>query len=144
MKRAIIIGMLLLTGVGAAHADYYETTYHDVIRPHGKPRSDAIYQANLDACYSKTREDRTQPDTPAFRQCMLVHGYSFLAMREVKTTPVQSANSGITVTVSHGGTPNDDAYGVSDADSDAMEAAGLQDMQNVIDANIAATNAATP
>lgn len=87
MKRAIIVSIMLLAGVVGAHADYYETTYRDLIRPHGKPRSDAVYQANLDVCFGQTHENRTLPDTPAFKKCMLVHGYRFFAMRDVKTTP---------------------------------------------------------
>jgi hypothetical protein len=87
MKRSLLVSLMLLASVAGAHADYFETTYHDLIRTHGKPRSDAIYQANLDACYSQTGEDRTRPDIPAFRQCMLKRGYRFQSQRLVETGP---------------------------------------------------------
>jgi hypothetical protein len=134
MKRAIVIGMLLLTGVGAAHADYYETTYRDNIRPHGKPRSDAIYQANLNVCYAQSREDRTQPDTPAFKQCMLAHGYSYFSMRDVKTTPAQPAYAGPSVTFGGGNSSDDDGAAAGEAALAASQAN---------DAALAASQAAT-
>jgi hypothetical protein len=87
MKRTLLIFVMLLASVAGAHANYFETTYHDLIRPHGKPRSDAIYQVNLDACCSQTGEDRTLADTPAFRQCMLKRGYRFQSRRLVETRP---------------------------------------------------------
>jgi hypothetical protein len=126
MKRAIIVCMLLLAGVAAAHADYYEQTYHDIVRPHGKPQSDAIYQANLDICYAQTHEDRTRFDTPAFKQCMLVHGYRYQSTRVVKTTPIQQAHTGPGVTVSIGGGGNrsiDDAAAADEAALAASQAA---------------------
>jgi hypothetical protein len=87
MKRALLIAAMLLAGAASAHADQFETTYHDLIRPHGKPRSDAVFNAALDACYRQTGEDRTLADTPAFRQCMLKGGYRFQSQRLVGAEP---------------------------------------------------------
>jgi hypothetical protein len=87
MKRIALVSILLLAGVAGAHADYFETTYRDMIRPHGQPRSDAIYQANLDACYGQTGADRTAADTPAFKTCMMRLGWRFQTARNVETTP---------------------------------------------------------
>jgi hypothetical protein len=87
MKRIALVSILLLAGVAGAHADYFETTYHDMIRPHGKPRSDAIFQTNLDACYSQTGEHRTLADSPAFKQCMSSRGYRFQTVHNVQTIP---------------------------------------------------------
>src|ERR1700753_1259648 len=81
MKRALLIAALLLAGVASAHADHFETTYHDLIRPHGKPRSDAIFNADINACNGQIGQDPTLADTPAFRQCMLKHGYRFQSQR---------------------------------------------------------------
>jgi hypothetical protein len=87
MKRIALVSILLLASVAGAHADYFETTYHDMIRPHGQPRSDAIFQANLDTCYSQTGADRTMADTPAFQKCMSSRGYRFQTVRNVQTIP---------------------------------------------------------
>ena len=87
MKRIVLVSILLLAGAAGAHADHFETTYHDMIRPHGKPRSEAIFRANLDACYNQTGEDRTLADSPAFKQCMSSRGYRLQSVRNVPTTP---------------------------------------------------------
>jgi hypothetical protein len=86
MKRALLISVMLLASVVGAHAEY-STTYHDTIRPHGKPRSDAIFNASVDACYAQTGLDRALPDTPAFKQCMLKRGYRWESQRLVVTDP---------------------------------------------------------
>jgi hypothetical protein len=87
MKRIALVSILLLASVAGAHADHFETTYHDMIRPHGKPRSEAIHQADINACYAQTGLDRTAAQTPAFNQCMLQHGYQFQATRNVQSSP---------------------------------------------------------
>jgi hypothetical protein len=78
MKRIIIAAALLLGTVLAAQARP-ATTYHDLIRPNGHPRSQAIYQGNLDFCYRQTGQSRYSPDGPAFRQCMASRGYRFVS-----------------------------------------------------------------
>lgn len=59
--------------------------YRDTIRPHGKPRSDATYQASLDYCYGKTGADRNGADTPAFKKCMRSVGYKWQYTRLIRT-----------------------------------------------------------
>jgi hypothetical protein len=148
MKRAIVVSIMLLAGVVGAHADYYETTYRDLIRPHGKPRSDAVYQANLDVCFGQTHENRTLPDTPAFKKCMLVHGYRFFAMRDVKTTP-DGAHApsvpdyaGPSIDISIGGDAIDDdgaaqraSQAADEASRDAQAANAQATTQMINDAN---------
>jgi hypothetical protein len=87
MKRTLLIAALLLAGVAGAHADHFEASYHDLIRPHGKPRSDAVFNADINACDSQTGQDPTLADTPAFRRCMLKRGYRFQSQRLVGVEP---------------------------------------------------------
>ena len=76
MKRATIykcgiaIAVALMCGLAAAHAGTSDT-YYDLVRPNGHPRSDAIFDADLNFCYGQTDASRTSQDTPAFKQCML-------------------------------------------------------------------------
>jgi hypothetical protein len=76
MKRIIFTTALLLTTTAAAQAGRV-ASYHDLIRPNGHPRSDAIHQADLDFCYQQTGQSRYSLDGPAFKKCMLSHGYRF-------------------------------------------------------------------
>ena len=53
--KTLIIAVALVGAISAAHADWhYETTYRDLVRPNGQPRSEAAYQADLDFCSSET------------------------------------------------------------------------------------------
>jgi hypothetical protein len=90
MKRAIIISVLLFCGSADAHADHFEMMYRDLIRPGGQPRSDAVYQENLDFCYGQTGADRNLADTPAFKQCMLGRGYRWQYTHDVSDQPAPS------------------------------------------------------
>ncbi len=85
LKCAIIVSIVFLAGVANA-GPQRQMTYRDLIRPHGQPRSDAIYDRNLDYCYSQTGADRTLDDTPAFKKCMLGRGYRWLSTRLVGTS----------------------------------------------------------
>jgi hypothetical protein len=96
LKCLIILFVLFLAG-GANAGPHRQMTYRDLIRPHGQPRSDAIYHRSLDDCYSQTGADRSLDDTPAFKKCMLAHGYRWLSTRLVGT----SARSATTVTYNH-------------------------------------------
>lgn len=78
-------------GVPEARADSYVSTYRDLIRPNGHPRSDAVYQSALDDCYRQTGADRTLADTQAFKQCMRGQGYRFLSTR-VQRSPRPAAS----------------------------------------------------
>jgi len=67
--------------------------YHDNIRPHGHPRSDAVYNAALDDCYSQTGLARTAQDTQAFRDCMAKHDYRWVYTRLVQDPPSRRVTS---------------------------------------------------
>src|SRR5271170_8363837 len=87
MKRAIIMSVVFLATMASAHADHYEMNYHDLIRPHGQPRSAAIHQADIDFCYDQTGLDRAAAATPALKKCMLGRGYLWQSTRLVRTAP---------------------------------------------------------
>jgi hypothetical protein len=80
MKRILITTALLLgTTLGAqAHSN---DTYRDLVRPNGQPRSDAIFNADLDFCYRQTGASRYRQDTPAFQQCMLGRKWQWQSVR---------------------------------------------------------------
>ena len=84
MIRALIVTALMLgTALGAqAHTN---DTYYDMIRPNGHPRSDAVFQAALNACYTQTGANRFSGDTPAFKQCMRGHSYRWSSVRITRT-----------------------------------------------------------
>jgi hypothetical protein len=69
-NRSIAITVALLCGLASAQANTMDN-YDDLVRPNGHSRSDAVFQADLDSCYSQTGASRTRQDTAAFRQCML-------------------------------------------------------------------------
>ena len=87
MKRAIVATALLLGGVLCAQAGAATEAYRDLVRPHGHKRSDAVYQADVEACYRQTGAIRTFPDTAAFKQCMLRRGYRWIATRRAPPSP---------------------------------------------------------
>jgi hypothetical protein len=68
----ILISALILSNIAGARADHLDNMYRDQIRPHGHVRSDAIYDANLDACYDQTGADRNVADAATFKKCMLI------------------------------------------------------------------------
>jgi hypothetical protein len=78
MKRIIITAAVLL-GTVAAQAGQTDS-YHDLIRPHGKMRSDAVHEADLNLCYQQTGQSRFRPDGAAFKKCMAGRGYRFTGL----------------------------------------------------------------
>jgi hypothetical protein len=82
MKRTMIAAALLLAAAARAEATSLDT-YRDLIRPHGHARSDAVFDAALNACYAQTGASRFRADPPAFRQCMLGRGYRWKSVRNV-------------------------------------------------------------
>lgn len=78
MRTLLVTSMLLLGGACCAFAGTPIDHYRDLIRPHGHPRSNAVFQTSLDRCYSRTGADRTKHDTPAFKQCMATQHYRWL------------------------------------------------------------------
>jgi hypothetical protein len=96
MKKIIMTAALVLASLSPALASsHYAMTYHDNIRPHGRPRSDAVYNAALDACYAQTGLPRNAPDTQAFKDCMTTHGYSWTSTKLVQDPPSRQVASGI-------------------------------------------------
>jgi hypothetical protein len=49
-KCSIAISVALVGGLAVAHAGSTDT-YYDLVRPNGQPRSDAIFDADLNFCY---------------------------------------------------------------------------------------------
>lgn len=94
MRRTLIMAALVLSSASSAFAtSHYETTYYDTIRPNGQPRSDAVYNAALDDCYSQTGAARNENDPPAFRACMASHGYRWKSVRLVQDAPNSNASN---------------------------------------------------
>lgn len=91
MRHAIIIAGLLVGSFTAAQASsHYETSYRDLVRPNGQPRSEAVYDAALDFCYARTGLSRTAADTRAFKDCMRGRGYRWLVTKEVRDAPSEA------------------------------------------------------
>lgn len=124
-----------------------KSTYYDTIRPHGHPRSFAIYSAAVNACYSLSGESRTAVyDTPAFKQCMLSRGYRFEYTKVVQDPPsatsrsvAQRSYSGPSVTISIGGSDDDDAANTAAAAADEAARQQSQDATDITNAGIAQT-----
>ncbi len=82
LRSRLLVLMMLLIGVTGAHAaacvdvEQYSITYRDMIRPHGHARSNAVYDADLQACSAQTGGlGSHQDDTPSFKKCMLERGW---------------------------------------------------------------------
>ena len=80
MNRIIVTTALLL-GTSLAAQAYPVAMYYDLIRPNGHPRSQIIYQSNLNACYRQTGGTPYLADSAAMKKCMLSHGYRFVWQR---------------------------------------------------------------
>ena len=89
MKKVIVTALLIASLSPALASSHYDTMYHDNIRPNGHPRSDAIYNAALDACYSQTGLAREAKDTQAFKDCMANHDYRWVYTKEVQDPPAK-------------------------------------------------------
>jgi hypothetical protein len=136
----------------ASASTHGESTYYDTIRSHGHPRSDAVYNAAVNACYSSSGESRTAVhDTPAFKQCMLSRGYRFEFTKVVQDAPsatsrsvAQRSYSGPTITISIGGGGDDEAASapVDNNDWAAQQEQSAMDAANAGYAQDAATAAA--
>jgi len=145
-KLTLVIAVLATGLVSSAGASTHgEKTYYDTIRPHGHPRSFALYKASVDACYGATGESRTAVyDTAAFRQCMLSRGYRYQYTNVVQDPPTTAARSvaqrsttGPRVSVTIGGSYDNDAVDVGAIDSAAQQQS--QDATDITNAGIAET-----
>jgi hypothetical protein len=138
IKTALILSALLVGLAPNAYASSHgETTYRDLIRPHGKPRSDAIYNAAVNGCYAQAHESRTAVyDTPAYKACMLQKGYRFLWTKVVQDpvpAPTYATNQ----------SDDDGWYAQHEANDDAERQAQFQQqMQQENDDEQAAMDAA--
>jgi hypothetical protein len=152
-KLMLAVAILAAGMVSSASASTHgETTYYDTIRPHGHPRSDAVYNANLNACYSSSGESRTAVyDTPAFKQCMLTRGYRFEFTKVVQDPPsatsksaAQWSYSGPSITISIGGGGDNEAADTAAGNNDwaAQQEQSAMDAANAGYAQDAATAAA--
>ena len=99
MKRIvvnrIIIATALLLGTSLAAQAYPVSVYRDLIRPNGHPRSEAIHQSDLDACYRQTGQSRYAADGPAFKQCMASRGYRFVSQHYAPNPRYYSGSPGV-------------------------------------------------
>jgi hypothetical protein len=96
MNKVIAAAVFVVAFCSPAMASsHFEATYHDNIRPHGHPRSDAIYNAALDDCYAKTGQARNARDTQAFKDCMTTHDYRWISTKEVQDPPGKRMASAI-------------------------------------------------
>jgi hypothetical protein len=153
-RKLMLAVAILATGMvsSASASTHGESYYHDTIRPHGHPRSVAVYNANVNACYSSSGESRMAVyDTPAFKQCMLSRGYRFEYTKVVQDPPsatsrseAQRSYSGPTVTISIGGGGDDEAAGTAAENNDwaAQQEQSAMDAANAAYAQDAATAAA--
>jgi hypothetical protein len=152
-RKLMLAVAILATGMvsSASASTHGESYYHDTIRPHGHSRGNAVYNANVNACYSSSGESRTAVyDTPAFKQCMLSRGYRFEYTKVVQDPPsatsrsvAQQSYSGPSVTISIGGGSDDAANTAADNnDWAAQQEQSAMDAANAGYAQDAATAAA--
>jgi hypothetical protein len=143
-KMTLVIAVLAAGVASSAGASTHgESMYYDTIRPHGHPRSDAIYNASLNACYRSSGESRTAVhDTDAFKSCMLSRGYRFEYTNVVQDPPsaaqravAQRSYTGPSVSVSIGGGYDDDPTPTTDLSQQAA-----QQTADDINASIAQAN----
>jgi hypothetical protein len=143
--KSMLLIAVLATGLAssASASTHGEKFYHDTVRPHGHPRSFAIYDASVNACYSATGESRAAIyDTAAFKQCMLSRGYRFEYTNVVQDPPATAARSvvqrsGPRVSVTVGGSYDTDAVDIGAVDSAAQQQS--QDATDITNAGIAET-----
>ena len=94
MNRIIITTVVLLgTATAVAAQAVPQTAYKDLIRPNGQKRSDAVYQADVNACYRQTGGSPYLPDSAAMKKCMLSRGYRFMWQRGFASGSRQAAPS---------------------------------------------------
>ena len=108
-----------------------QVMYKDIVRPNGQKRSDAVYQADVDACYRQTGGSVYLPDSAAMKKCMLGDGFQFVWQRGF------GSGSGAAVASSSGSsdydyTPPPDTS-ASDAISWANQQAANQALQQAAD-----------
>lgn len=143
-KLTLVIAVLATGLVSSASASTRgESMYYDTIRPNGHPRSDAIHNASVNACYTASGQSRTAIyDTAAFKKCMLSRGYRFEYTNVVQDPPAarsvaQRSYTGPSVSISIGGSYDNDAVDIGAIDSAAQQQS--QDATDITNAGIAQT-----
>jgi hypothetical protein len=93
--RKVVIAVAVVLGSlsPALASSHYEFTWHDNIRPNGKPRSDAVFNSVINGCYAQTGLSRDADVTPDFKDCMTKGGYTLAGTRDVPNPPSRSAAS---------------------------------------------------
>jgi hypothetical protein len=136
-KLTLVIAVLATGLVSSASASTHgEKMYYDTIRPHGHPRSFALYNTSVNACYAATGESRAAIyDTAAFKKCMLSRGYRYEYTNVVQDPPGTAAGlaagrsyTGPSVSISIGG-----GYDTGTDDIAATDAAAQQQSQDATD-----------
>ena len=154
LTKLTLVIAVLATGLasGASASTHGESMYRDTIRPHGHARSDAVYNAAVNACYAATGESRTAlHDIPAFKTCMLSRGWRFEYTNVVQDPPgvaeravAQRSYTGPSVSVSIGGSNDSEAADTAAENNDwaAQQEQSAMDAANAGYAQDAATAAA--
>lgn len=70
-----------------------QVMYKDLVRPNGQPRSQVVYQADVNACYGQTGGNPYIPDSAAMKKCMLSRGYQFMWQRGFNRASVRTVAS---------------------------------------------------
>ena len=145
LTKLTLVIAVLATGLASSvsASTHGESMYYDTIRPHGHPRSDAIYNASVNACYRSSGQSRTAVhDTDAFKSCMLSRGYRFQYTNIVQDPPsaaeravAQRSYTGPSVSVSIGGSYDDEPTPTTDLSQQAA-----QQTADDINASIAQAN----
>lgn len=84
MKRILVISALLALSAGQASADHMVYTFHDMIRPHGHRRPDAVGEAAAQQC-DATFGIQYLSASADYRQCMRSLGYRYVSKHRVRT-----------------------------------------------------------
>jgi hypothetical protein len=93
MKKVIIAAALAIGALSPTFASsHYEMTWHDNIRPHGHPRSNAVLDAALNYCYGQTGLSRAAAVNQAFKDCMKTRNYTWAATKPVQNPPSPQAS----------------------------------------------------
>jgi len=94
-KHVIIVAATIIFGSlsPALASSHYEFTWHDNIRPNGKPRSDAVFNGTINGCYANTGLSRGANVTQAFKDCMSKGGYTLADTKNVPNPTSKSAPS---------------------------------------------------
>jgi hypothetical protein len=85
-KCSIAISAALMCDIVVAQAYHSKDIFYDLVRPNGRPRSDAVFNADLSFCYRQTGDSRYGlGDSPAFKQCMLGRKWQWQSSRIIRS-----------------------------------------------------------